>query len=54
MQCWCTRELRQSLVDGGEYTHAYRDVLTGVGFAPAKCREVREGLIRIAVEEVRV
>lgn len=54
---WCTREVSRYGFDGRKTyptaIHAYTDVMTGIRFAPAKCREIREGLVRVAVEEVK-
>ena len=56
---WCTRDIafyaagkRVDEPDG--YIYAYCDFITGQRYAPAICTEIREGLVKVAVEEVVV
>ena len=54
---WCTRDVATYDTSGNPtepYTYAYTDFITGVRFAPGKCRELREALVRVAVEEVAI
>ena len=54
---WCTRDIATHDGGGksiGGYVYAYCDFLSGIRYAPAKCREIRDGLVRVAVEEVAV
>lgn len=49
---WCTAHEREISLGGGYYLYAFVDVLTGANYAPARCRVIREGLVRVECVEV--
>ena len=50
---WCTAAERQvATSDGGWYLYAFVDVLNRDNYPPARCKVIREGLVRVECVEV--
>lgn len=51
---WCVREVARyaagKLVE--DYVYAYRDCVTGEHLPPGRCKEVRDGFVRVECVEV--